>query len=66
MHVSASTHLSLNLPPPEYEAAMTDVERRACAGQLTLAQAREEIFALRERFAPAPGTVLQWAALARS
>jgi hypothetical protein len=46
-------------PPPEYEAAIEDIERRALAGQLTLAQAKQEIFALRKRFAPGPGEVAQ-------
>jgi hypothetical protein len=40
---------------------MTDIERRALAGQLTLAQAKQEIFALWERFAAQPGAVMRWA-----
>ncbi|WP_298235371.1 hypothetical protein [uncultured Azohydromonas sp.] len=35
---------------PEYEKAMADLERRAARGEVTLAQARHEIFALRERY----------------
>jgi hypothetical protein len=49
-------------PPPEYEAAMADIEGRAARGELTLAQAKREIFALRERFAAEAGVVAQWAA----
>ena len=47
-------------PPQEYAAAMADVERRALAGELTLVQVRQEIFALRERFdvVEAIGTML--------
>ena len=37
-------------PHPEYEKAMADLERRAARGEVTLAQARHEIFALRERY----------------
>jgi hypothetical protein len=37
-------------PHPEYEQAMADLERRAARGEVTLAQARHEIFALRERY----------------
>jgi hypothetical protein len=37
-------------PHPEYEQAMADLERRAARGEVTLAQARREIFALRERY----------------
>lgn len=66
MHSPAPTPSPEMFPPPAYEAAMADVERRACAGQLTLAQARQEIFALRERYAPMPGAVAQWAAQGRS
>lgn len=36
--------------PPEYELALADLERRAARGEVTLAQARHEIFALRERY----------------
>lgn len=35
---------------PEYELALADLERRAARGEVTLAQARHEIFALRERY----------------
>lgn len=37
-------------PHPDYEKAMADLERRAARGEVTLAQARHEIFALRERY----------------
>ena len=37
-------------PHPEYDLAMADLERRAARGEVTLAQARHEIFALRERY----------------
>lgn len=66
MHTSTSTFSSTIEPPPEYEAAMADIEQRAIQGRLTLAQARYEIFTLRERFACKPGTVMQWAAASRS
>lgn len=66
MNSTASMPSLENLPPPAYEAAMADLEQRAWAGQLSLAQARQEIFALRERFAPQPGAVMQWAAPGRS
>ncbi len=52
-------------PPQEYAAAMADVERRALAGELTLAQVRQEIFALRERFGAGVALVMQWAACSR-
>lgn len=38
-------------PPPEYERALADLERRAALGEVTLLQARQEIFALREKYA---------------
>jgi hypothetical protein len=67
MHTSTSFFFfATPAPPAEYEVAMADIERRALAGQLTLVQAKQEIFALRERFAPQPGAVMQWAALDRS
>ncbi|WP_157270594.1 hypothetical protein [Azohydromonas aeria] len=65
MNSTASIPLPATSPPPAYEAAMADLERRAWAGQLTLAQARQEIFALREQFAPRPGAVAQWAIFRR-
>lgn len=49
-------------PPVEYEAAMADIERRALRGELTLAQARHEVFAVRERFAVEPCLAARWAA----
>ncbi|NML18035.1 hypothetical protein [Azohydromonas caseinilytica] len=62
MHASTFSLSNQMGPPPEYEAAMADIERRAVAGELTLAQAKREIFALRERYAPEPGVVTRWAA----
>ena len=59
MNSTASMPSLENLPPPAYEAAMADLEQRAWAGQLSLAQARQEIFALRERFALALGALKQ-------
>lgn len=53
-------------PPPEYEAAMADLEERAARGELTLAQAKREIFALRDRFAAGPEVQQLWAAQAGS
>jgi hypothetical protein len=35
---------------PEYASAFDDLERRAARGEVTLAQVRREIHALRERF----------------
>ncbi|WP_157268187.1 hypothetical protein [Azohydromonas aeria] len=67
MHPSTSSlFFATPVPPPEYRAAAADVERRALAGQLTLAQARQEIFALRERFAPQPMAPARRAASGRS
>jgi hypothetical protein len=48
MHTSTSSFFATLAPPAEYEAAMADVERRVLAGRLTLAQAKQEIFALRD------------------
>ena len=48
-------------PPAEYEAAIADIEQRAAHGELTLAQAKREIFELRERFAANAGVVARWA-----
>jgi hypothetical protein len=45
-------------PHPEYERALADLERRAARGEVTLAQARHEIFALRERYTD--GQALAW------
>jgi hypothetical protein len=50
-------------PPPGYEAAMADIERRALRGELTLAQARQEVFTVRERFAVEPFLAARWAAI---
>jgi hypothetical protein len=36
--------------PVEYQRAFDDLEKRAARGEVTLAQARQEIFALREKF----------------
>jgi hypothetical protein len=45
--ISTGCHGGLH---PEYVQAMADLERRAARGEVTLAQARHEIFALRERY----------------
>jgi hypothetical protein len=37
-------------PNPEYLSAFADLERRAARGEVTLAQARSEIHALRQRY----------------
>lgn len=63
---SNASSLAVTLAPPqEYAAAMADVERRALAGELTLVQVRQEIFALRERFGAGIALVMQWAACSR-
>ena len=49
------------VPPAKYEAAMADIEQRAAQGVLTMAQAKREIFELRERFAADAGVVTRWA-----
>jgi hypothetical protein len=49
-------------PPAEYLSAMAELERRAYRGELTLRQARHEIFALRKRFGAEATLVMQWAA----
>ena len=50
-------------PRTEYQAAMANLEQRALRGELTLVQAKREIFALRERFAAGSvAAVMQWAA----
>ncbi|WP_157268190.1 hypothetical protein [Azohydromonas aeria] len=41
---------------------MADIEQRAARGELTIAQAKQEIFALRERFGASPDRVTRWAA----
>jgi hypothetical protein len=44
---------------------MAELERRAARGELSLAQARREIFELRERFAAGSiAVVMRWAAQA--
>ena len=55
-----------NGPPPEYEAAMAEIEERATRGELTISEVKREIFALRERFAAGPEVVTQWAARAHA
>jgi hypothetical protein len=51
--------------PQAYVMAMAELERRAARGELSLAQARREIFELRERFAPGSiAAVMRWAASA--
>lgn len=49
-------------PPAGYVAAMADIEQRAMRGELTLAQARQEIFTVRQRFAVEPSLAARWAA----
>jgi hypothetical protein len=61
MHIDTSAVSSRNSPPPEYEAAMDDLQRRADLGELTVEQARREIFKLRERLALDAGFLMQWA-----
>jgi hypothetical protein len=61
MHDQLSQSPSTSRPPVAYLAAMADVEARAARGELTLAQAKGEIFALRERFCAGPAVVMQWA-----
>ncbi|MDZ5455819.1 hypothetical protein [Azohydromonas lata] len=61
MHIDTSAVLFRSGPPPEYEIAMADLERRAALGELTLGQARQEIFELRERLALDAGFLMQWA-----
>lgn len=53
-------------PPLEYVAAIADLEERATRGELTIAQVRQEIFALRERFCAGPAVMLQWATQAHA
>lgn len=65
MHIDTSVTSFRNCPPPEYEAAMADLERRAVLGELTLAQARREIFELRERLALDAVFLMQWAMRSR-
>lgn len=53
-------------PPPEYEAAFAELQERAARGELTLAQARREILALRDHFCVEPAVAMRWAAQARA
>lgn len=46
--------------PVEYQRAFDDLERRAAKGEVTLAQAKQEIFALREKFSCGLPMVLHW------
>ncbi|WP_259373197.1 hypothetical protein [Azohydromonas aeria] len=41
---------------------MADIERRALRGELSLAQARREVFTVRDRFAVEPALAAHWAA----
>ena len=61
MHIDTSAVSAKNSPPPEYEAAMDDLQRRADLGELTLAQARQEILELRERLSLDAGFLMRWA-----
>lgn len=59
----ASSTRAVDSAPPEYVMAMAELERRAAHGELSLAQARREIFDLRERFAAGSiAVVMRWAA----
>lgn len=53
---------AVQTPPAGYVTAMADIERRALRGELTLAQARREVFTVRERFAVEPALAAHWAA----
>ena len=65
MNTSASSITTIDQAPPEYETAMAELEQRAARGELSLAQARQEIFRLRERFAAGGiASVMRWAAQA--
>lgn len=55
-----------NGPPEQYQAAMADIEERAARGELTIAEVKREIFALRDRFAVSPDMVMRWAAQAQA
>lgn len=62
MDFKISIMSSTDKPPHEYERAMAELERRAACGQLSLAQARHEIFRLRDRFTDGGvAAVMQWA-----
>ena len=58
MDMTLSNSGCCNGPHPEYEKAIADLERRAARGEVTLAQARHEIFALRERYTDGQPTAL--------
>ena len=61
----ASSIRAVDSAPQEYAVAMAELERRAARGELPLAQARREIFELRERFAAGSiAVVMRWAAQA--
>jgi hypothetical protein len=61
---NASSISAVDSAPSEYVKAMAELERRAARGELSLAQARREIFELRERFAAGSiAAVMRWAAL---
>ena len=63
MNNSATSITTIDQAPQEYETAMADLEQRAARGELSLAQARQEIFRLRERFAAGGiAAVMRWAA----
>jgi hypothetical protein len=51
MDILFGTHDRAGHPAPaEYVNAFADLERRAAAGEITLAQARREVHALRQRY----------------
>lgn len=62
MNIEPSAAYGNQGPPAEYVSAMADIEERAVRGELSLAQAKREIFALRERFNAEASLVTQWAA----
>lgn len=64
-HIDTSSAQPRNGPPPEYETAMADLERRAALGELTLGQARGEILKLRERLALDAAVLTHWAMCSR-
>lgn len=62
--MSTNTSLPLHAQelPNGYLAAMGDIEQRAFRGELSLAQLRQEIFTVRERFDVDACRAAQWAA----
>ena len=44
---------------PDYEMAFADLERRAARGEMSLAQVRHEVWALRERYTGGQPVALQ-------